>query len=68
MKFGLLLHRVVNPLTMGVIFFFTVTPIALMFRILGKDPLRLKLDPEAKSYWIYRDPPGPRPDSMKQQF
>ena len=68
MKFGLLLHRVVNPLTMGMIFFLTVTPTALIFRVLGKDPLRLKLDPKAASYWIYRDPPGPKPDSMTQQF
>lgn len=67
-KFGLLLHRVVNPLTMGMIFFLTVTPTALIFRILGKDPLRLKLNPNAESYWIHRNPPGPNPDSMTQQF
>ena len=68
MKFGLLLHLVVNPVVMGMIFFLTVTPTAVVFRILGKDPLRLKLDPAAKSYWIHRQPPGPKPASMKQQF
>lgn len=67
-KFGLLLHRIVNPVVMGLIFFLTVTPTALLFRVLGKDPLRLKFDPAAESYWIERDPPGPTPDSMSQQF
>lgn len=68
MQFGLLLHKIVNPLVMGLIFFLTVTPTALIFKALGKDPLRLKYDPDAKSYWIDRDPPGPTPDSMSQQF
>ena len=34
----------------------------------GKDFLRLKLDRNAKSYWIDRSPPGPPPQSMKNQF
>jgi hypothetical protein len=37
-------------------------------RIAGKDPLRLRFDRQAKSYWIERHPPGPDPDSMKNQF
>ena len=67
-KFGLLLHHVVNPILMGLIFFLAVTPTALVFRVLGKNPLHLKFDPSAKTYWIDRDPPGPSPDSMSQQF
>ena len=68
MKFGLLLHAVVNPIVMAFLFFSTVTPIALIMRIRGKDPLRLKLDPAARSYWIDRTPPGPAPDTMPRQF
>lgn len=68
MKFGLLLHHIVNPVVMGLIFFLTVTPTALVFKAMRKDPLRLKYDREAKSYWIDRDPPGPAPESMSQQF
>jgi hypothetical protein len=37
-------------------------------RMLGKDPLRLRRDPDAASYWIHRTPPGPTPESMKNQF
>ena len=67
-KFGLLLQRVVNPLVMAVIYFAVVTPTGLVMRALGKDPLRLKYDPDAQSYWIHRDPPGPERESMRNQF
>lgn len=66
--FGLALHKIVNPLVMGLLFFFTVTPIALIMRIVGKDPLHRAFDKDATTYWIERNPPGPAPDSMRQQF
>lgn len=65
---GLVLHRVVNPLVMGLLFYLTVTPTGLLMRLFGKDPLRLRFDPEAKSYWIERQPPGPAPETMRHQF
>jgi len=68
MKLGLLLHRIVSPLVMGMLFYTVVTPIGLLMRALGKDLLRLKRDPAAESYWIMREPPGPAPETMKQQF
>ena len=65
---GTILHRIANPILMGFIFFLVVTPIGLTMRLLGKRPLDLKFDPEAKSYWKKRDPPGPPPETMKNQF
>jgi len=67
-KFGLLLHRVVNPVVLGIMFFVVLTPTGLLMRALGKDPLRLKFDKAAKSYWIDRTPPGPAPESLTDQF
>ena len=67
-EFGLLLNRIVSPVVMGLLFFAVVTPTALIFRSLGNDPLRLKRDPTAASYWIDRVPPGPSPESIKDQF
>jgi hypothetical protein len=67
-KFGLLLHNVVNPIVMALIFFSTVMPIGLAMRAMRKDPLRLKRYSDAKSYWIERRPTGPAPASMKDQF
>lgn len=67
-RFGLLLHRIVNPIVLAVIYYAAVTPTGLVLRGLGKDPLRLRADPNAESYWMRRDPPGPEPESMKHQF
>jgi hypothetical protein len=68
LKFGLLLHKVVNPIVMALVFFGAVLPTGLLMRALGKDLLRLKRQPDANSYWIERRPPGPPPESMKDQF
>lgn len=68
MRFGLLLGKIVSPIVLGVLFFGAVLPMALVLRALGKDLLRLKRAPEATSYWILRTPPGPAPESLKQQF
>lgn len=67
-KFGLLLYKVVNPIVMGLLYYVTVVPIGLLMRAVGKDPLNRAFQPDAKSYWIVRDPPGPEPESMKNQF
>jgi len=67
-KLGILLYRIVSPVVMAVLFYVTVTPIGVLMRMLGKDPLRLQRDPDAASYWIHRTPPGPAPESMKNQF
>jgi hypothetical protein len=67
-KFGVLLGKVVSPIALGILFFGVLTPVALVMRLAGKDPLRLKLDRSANSYWIVRTPPGPPPDSMSNQF
>jgi hypothetical protein len=65
-KFGLLLHKIMTPLVMGVLFFLTVVPTGLIFKMLGKDPLRLKRQPTAESYWIKRD--HERTGTMNNQF
>jgi hypothetical protein len=67
-RFGLLLHRIVSPVVLGVMFFGVVTPMGLVMRALGKDPLRLRFDPAARTYWIERRPPGPAPDTLNNQF
>jgi Saxitoxin biosynthesis operon protein SxtJ len=67
-RIGLLLHKVVTPVIMGVLFYLVVTPIGMAMRLFGKKPLPLKPDRAVKSYWIERDPPGPTPQSMKHQF
>jgi hypothetical protein len=68
LRFGLLLNRCVSPIVLAVLFFTTVTPIGLLMRAFGKDPLRLRFDRETPTYWIERRPPGPDGGSMSRQF
>ena len=63
-KFGLLLGKIISPIIMGVIFFFVVTPIALLMKLLQKDLLNLKFN-KNKTYWIEKS--GPK-SNMKNQF
>ncbi len=67
-RFGLLLHWVMNPLIMGLLFYVGVAPIGLLMRALGKRPLHLAFDSQTASYWIVRHPPGPPSDSIRRQF
>ena len=66
--FGTILHRIVSPLVMGLMFFAVITPTALILKLIGKDLLRRRFSPSAQSYWIPRQPPGPEPQSMRNQF
>lgn len=68
MAFGGLLHRIVSPVILGVIYFGMFTPIAFFLRVRGRDAMRRRTEPRAVSYWIRRDPPGPPPDSLDKQF
>jgi hypothetical protein len=63
-----ILHRVFAPVIAGLFFFVAITPFALLFRLSGKDLLRLRFDKKAVSYWEPRQPPGPAPESMANQF
>ena len=67
-RFGLTLNRIVSPVVLGIFFFGILTPIGLILRARGKDPLRLKLERDVTSYWIIRQPPGPKPTTMTRQF
>jgi ABC-type uncharacterized transport system permease subunit len=48
---------VVSIVLMASFYFLLLTPIGLIFRLIGRDPLRRKFDPSADSYWLKRQPP-----------
>jgi hypothetical protein len=68
MRFGLLLSLVVSPIVLGALFFVVFTPVGLLMRAIRRDPMRRKWEPSARSYWIPREPPGPSPESLRDQF
>ena len=63
-KFGIILGRIISPIVMSIIFFFVVTPIALLMKLLKKDLLNLKFN-KTSTYWIEKS--GPK-SKMKNQF
>jgi Saxitoxin biosynthesis operon protein SxtJ len=68
LKLGFALQKVVNPIVMAVLFASTIVPIGLLLRLSGKDPLRLRRNPNAATYWIARQPSAPATEAMKKQF
>ena len=67
-QLGQLLGKIVSPVVLGAIFFLLLTPVSLVTRLFGRDELRLKRKARQTSYWLERAPPGPEPESFKNQF
>ncbi|TLG71454.1 hypothetical protein FEV16_16160 [Methylocystis sp. B8] len=65
-KLGGALHKITNPIIMGVLFFGVILPIAMLFRFRGTDPLKLSFDKNATSYWTMRDAVDAAGDMSKQ--
>ncbi len=51
MRVGFALSQAVARVVLVLVFVFLVTPLALVFRLAGKDALRLKHRKETASYW-----------------
>jgi hypothetical protein len=66
-KIGLLLGRVMNPIILAVMFYAVFVPFKFFLSLARKDLLRLRTS-EGESYWVTRTPPGPPPDSLRNQF
>ncbi len=54
MATGLPIGFVISHVAMAIVFFGVVTPIALVFRVLGRDALERMFDRDAPTYWIPR--------------
>ena len=48
---------VVSFILLAAFYFLLVTPLGLLFRLIGRDPLCRKFDYNAKSYWLKRQSP-----------
>ena len=62
-----IVRDVLTPILVGVSYYVFIVPTGLVMGLVGKDPLRLKRDARAVSYWIVRTPPGPADQSMNEQ-
>jgi hypothetical protein len=67
-QLGLLLQRVTSPVFLGLVFFGVLTPVALIRRSVGADPLCLKRASSAPTYWKARESGIVTPESLLRQF
>jgi hypothetical protein len=67
-RLALLLSKIMTPLVMGLLFFVVLTPIGIVMRLAGNDPLRLRFERDRPSYWLDRPAPTERQYSMTRQF
>src|SRR5690349_6028563 len=47
---------VVSHTILAVMYFVVATPVALLMKLFGSDPMQRKFDKSAKSYWVVRQP------------
>ncbi len=55
---------VVSFILLAAFYFLLLAPLGLFFRLIGRDPLCRKFDPNAKSYWLSRQ----QPKGLEQYF
>ena len=66
MKFGGVMNWLNTRLILGLVFYGLILPIGILFKLLGRDPLQRKSDPQATSY---RNPPPPESeDNMEHPY
>ena len=58
------LALVIHDLVLSLAFFVVVVPVGLVFRLLGRDPLQLKIDRSASTYWQLK----PQPRDARSYF
>jgi hypothetical protein len=68
MSVAFVLGFVMAHVILTLFFFLVITPIGLLARLSGKDFLSLKLNHEAKSYWIAREQKAKSPSDYERQF
>lgn len=64
-RIGIAMGAIIAPVVMALLFFAVFTPMGLIMRLLGKDPLRTKLDQNCDTYWITRQDKMP---DLKNQY
>lgn len=64
MAIGLVLGTIMTSIILTLVFVFAVTPIGIIMRLVGRDPMHRALDPQASTYWL----PKKRDTEDKSRF
>jgi hypothetical protein len=59
---------IVSHLLLGAIYYLVFTPVGLLLRLFGKDPMTRTLEPAAASYWVEHRPCDSKADRYFHQY
>ena len=66
MAMALVISKVTTPILLGVMYFGVITPLGVVRRLLGRDPIRARRSD--RSFWVDRSSVGRQPTDMERQF
>jgi len=66
-KLGALLHKVTNPVFLGLMYAFAIVPTGLAMRAFGKDPMARKTGNDER-YWVKRNRERSNTETLTQPF
>jgi hypothetical protein len=66
MGLAMVLHRIMSPLILGIVFYLVVSPLGLFMRLFRADPMRRKRESQTPSYRV-QSQPIPK-DNLKRPF
>ena len=59
---------VVSHIILAAVYYLVLTPVGLVMRLVGYDPMKRRFDRDGSSYWIARDPSGVDSKRYFRQF
>ena len=68
MRFAQILAWINTRLILGLAFYLVITPISVVFRLLGKDLIGQRIDRNAATYWKPREGHEASPERYKRLF
>jgi hypothetical protein len=66
MRFGMIMNAIVSRIILGIAYYLVVLPTGLVFKMLGKDPMRRKIEGPADTYRITSE--TSEPAQMRKPF
>lgn len=60
--------ELITGLMLSIVFYAVITPMGLMMRLFGKDPLDNEIEKEKDSYWIEKEPISEDTTRYEKQF
>jgi hypothetical protein len=66
-KFGQILGKMITPIIMAVLYFLVLLPVGIIFKILGRDILKIKQSDIRKTYWFDIEQPSNQ-NNFTEQF